>query len=264
MPVSNLDVKIHRTAIIDSSARIAEGVSIGAYSIIGPQVEIGKGTTLGPHVVISKLTKIGENNRFFQFCSIGEDPQDLHYEGEPSRLVIGDHNTFRENVTINRGTAKQNMLTSIGDHNLFMTCSHVAHDCTVGNHTVFANSAALAGHIVVDDFATVGAFSGVHQFCNIGAYSFISRGAMIVKDVLPYLMVAGNDAQVFGLNSVGLKRNGFSPEAITNLEKAYKLIFRSKMALADVLNELTAMLPVCPEIQLFIDGIKRADRGILR
>ena len=262
--MSNWKGKIHSTAVIDMSAKIAPGVFIGPYSIIGPQVEIDEGTWIGPHVVISKLTKIGKHNKFFQFCSIGEDPQDLHYEGEPSRLIIGDHNTFREGVTINRGTAKQNMLTSIGDHNLFMTCSHVAHDCTVGNHTVFANSAALAGHIIVDDFATVGAFSGIHQFCNIGAYSFISRGAMIVKDILPYLMVAGNDAQVYGLNSVGLKRNGFSVETIANLDKAYKLIFRSKMALADVLNELTEMLAVCPEIQLFIDGIKRADRGILR
>ncbi|MSP53104.1 MAG: acyl-ACP--UDP-N-acetylglucosamine O-acyltransferase [Gammaproteobacteria bacterium] len=262
--MSNWKGKIHSTAVIDMSAKIAPGVLIGPYSIIGPQVEIDEGTWIGPHVVISKLTKIGKHNKFFQFCSIGEDPQDLHYEGEPSRLIIGDHNTFREGVTINRGTAKQNMLTSIGDHNLFMACSHVAHDCTVGNHTVFANSAALAGHIVVNDFATVGAFSGIHQFCNIGAYSFITRGAMVVKDVLPYIMVAGNDAQVFGLNSVGLKRNGFSPEAISNLEKAYKLIFRSKMALAEVLNELMGMLPDCPEVQLLIDGIKRAERGVLR
>ena len=262
--MSNWKGKIHATAVIDASAKIAEGVLIGPYSIIGPQVEIDEGTWIGPHVVISKLTKIGKHNKLYQFCSIGEDPQDLHYEGEPSRLVIGDHNTFRENCTVNRGTAKQNLLTSIGHHNLFMTCSHVAHDCTIGNHTVFANSAALAGHIVVDDFATVGAFSGVHQFCNMGAYSFISRGAMIVKDVLPYLMVAGNDPKVYGLNSVGLKRNGFSAEAIVNLEKAYKLIFRSKLTLATVVDELTAMLPECPEVKLFIDGIKRADRGILR
>lgn len=256
--------KIHSTAVIDKSAKIAPNVTIGPYSIIGPNVEIDEGTWIGPHVVISKLTNIGKNNKFFQFCSIGEDPQDLHYEGEASRLVIGDHNTFRENVTINRGTAKQNMLTSIGNHNLFMTCSHVAHDCVVGNNTVFANTSALAGHIVVGDFATIGAFTGVHQFCNIGAYSFISRGAQVAKDVLPYLMVAGNDPKVHGLNSVGLKRNGFSVETIANLDKAYKLIFRKKLTIEAAVEELTGMLSECPEVQLFIDGIKNSQRGILR
>ena len=262
--MSNWKGKIHSTAVIDMSAKIAPSVSIGPYSIIGPQVEIDEGTWIGPHVVISRLTKIGKHNKLFQFCSIGEDPQDLHYGGELSRLEIGDYNTFRENSTINRGTAKQSMLTQIGSHNLFMTGAHVAHDCTVADHTVFANVAALAGHIKVDNYATVGAFCAIHQFCNIGAYSFITRGAMVVKDVLPFLMVAGNDAKVYGLNTVGLKRNGFAPETITNLDKAYKLIFRSKLTLATVVDELTAMLAECPEVQLFIDGINRADRGILR
>lgn len=255
---------IHPTALIDSSAKIASDVAIGPYSIIGPDVEIDSGTWIGPHVVIAKLTKIGKNNKIFQFASVGEDPQDLHYNDEPSRLEIGDGNTFREGVTINRGTAKQNLLTKIGNNNFFMAYAHIAHDCTIGNGAIFANAAALAGHIAVDDYAHVGAFSGIHQFCNIGAYSFISRGAQVAKDILPYLMVAGNDPQIYGLNSVGLKRKGFSPETISQLETAYKIIFRSKMNLNAVVDELTGMVEACPEVQRFIDGIKRADRGILR
>jgi UDP-N-acetylglucosamine acyltransferase len=255
---------IHKTAIIDPSAKIADDVEIGPYTVIGHDVEIGSGTWIGPNVVISKWTKIGKANKIYQFASIGSDPQDSHYKEEESYLTIGDNNVFHPCVTVNRGTAKQNLLTSIGNDNLFMAYAHIAHDCTIGDHTVFVNGSTLAGHIVVDDHATVGAFCAIHQFCNIGAYSFTAHGAMVTKDILPYLMVSGNKPTTVGLNSIGLERNGFSAEAIKTLQKAYKIIFREGLIVADAMSKLEDLVGECPEVQAFIDGLNRAKRGIIR
>ncbi len=261
---SNKDNRIHSTVIIDPSAQIAEDVAIGAYTVIGPNVTINSGTYIDSHVVINKCTQIGRNNKIYQFASIGADPQDLHYQDEESYLYIGDNNVFHQCVTISRGTAKQDRKTVIGNDNLFMAYSHVAHDCSIGNHNIFANGATLAGHINMEHHGQIGAFCAVHQFCNIGSYSFISHGAMISKDVLPYLMVIGNDAKTYGLNTIGLQRNGFSKEAISNLQKAYKIIFRNDLTLVDALAELRSLEAECTEISLFISGIERAKRGILR
>ena len=255
---------IHSTAIIDPSAKIQKNVEIGAYSIIGPDVEIDEGTWIGHHVVISKCTKVGKNNKIYHFACLGEDPQDLGYTGEKTFLEIGDNNVFRECVTINRATTKKDRLTKIGNNNFFMSYSHVAHDCIIGNYIILANGATLGGHTIVEDYASIGAFCAIHQFCRVGAYSFLSAAAMINKDILPYLMVVGNDAKTCGLNKIGLERRGFSKETISMLREAYKIIFRKGLVVEDVKTELRMMLPQCPEVQLFLDGLESSIRGILR
>lgn len=255
---------IHPTAIIDSSARIAANVEIGPYSIIGPEVEIGEGTWIGPHVVIKGPTKIGKENKIFQFASIGEDPQDLKFKGEKTYLEIGDSNTFREFCTINRGTAQDKSYTRIGSHNLFMSYVHIAHDCIVGNHTIFANNASLAGHVIVEDHVIFGAFSGVFQFCRVGKYSFASMGALIDKDVPPFVKVFGCPAEAAGLNVVGMQRRGFAADTMLNIKRAYKLLYRKGLTVKQALVELQAMVAECPEVQMFIDFIHTAERGIVR
>lgn len=252
-------------AEIHPSARIAKSVTIGPWTIIGPDVEIGENTRIGPHVVINGPTKIGENNKIFQFSSIGEDPQDKKYNGEKTVLEIGSNNTIREYCTLNRGTVQGGGITKIGNDNLFMAYVHIAHDCIVGNKIVFSNNAALAGHVVVSDNAILGGFTGVHQFCKIGHYSFIGKGAFITKDVPPYIMVAGEERSAScGVNIEGLKRHGFSSEAISALRKAYKIVYRKGLLLKDAIGELKKLGEQHPEIELMYEFLLQSERGIIR
>lgn len=251
-------------AIIDKSAKIAANVVISPFAVIGHDVEIGEGSWIGPHVVINGPTKLGKNNKIFQFSSIGEDPQDKKYAGEPTRLEVGDNNTFRECTTISRGTKAGGGLTKIGDDNLFMAYVHVAHDCVVGNHTTFSNNASLAGHVKVDDYANLGGFVGIHQFCNIGSHCFCAGGSIIVKDVLPFITVSGHPAQTYGLNVEGLKRRNFTSVEITVLKRAYKVLYREGIGLEDALTKIEEMIPECQYIETMIDFIKKSTRGIIR
>jgi UDP-N-acetylglucosamine acyltransferase len=251
-------------ACIDSSARIAKDVTIGPWTVIGPEVEIGPGTWVGPHVVIRGPTRIGADNKIFQFASVGEDPQDKKYQGEHAVLEIGDRNIIRECCTINRGTGQGGGITRIGNDNLFMAYVHIAHDCIIGNHTVFSNNASLAGHVIVDDYVIFAGFSGVHQFCRVGTYSFIGKATMVVKDVLPYLMVVGYDARTIGLNLVGLKRWNFPLETTHYLRRAYKIIFRSHLTVPEALAELEPLSLECEQIRLMIDMLASSERGITR
>lgn len=253
---------IHSTAIIDPTAVIGQDVHIGPYTVIGPRVEIGAGTWIGPHVVINGPTKIGRNNRIFQFSSIGEITQDLKYNGEETFLEIGDHNTIREFCTVNRGSVQDKSITKLGDHNLLMAYVHIAHDCIVGNHVVFSNNASLAGHVKIEDHVILGGFSGVFQFCRLGAHSFISTNSVVIKDVPPYVKVSGYYAKPFGLNSVGLQRRGFTSEAITELKRAYRIIYRNGLTVTNALAELKAMLT--PEVQQFAQFIEASTAGIVR
>lgn len=257
-------MSIHPTAIIDPSARLGDGVSVGAYSIIGADVEIGANTWIGPHVVIQGPTSIGRDNRIFQFASLGEAPQDKKYRGEPTRLEIGDRNVIREYVTLNRGTPTGGGVTRIGHDGLFMAYVHVAHDCWIGNNAIFSNNASLAGHVHVDDWVILSGFTLVHQFCSIGAHAFTGMGSAISKDVPPYLMVSGNPAEPHGINKEGLKRRGFSPEQIRNLRNAYKVLYRSGLSLEEAKAELAKMAETCPELRSFTDFMDNAKRSIIR
>jgi UDP-N-acetylglucosamine acyltransferase len=253
-------------AVISPKASIGKNVTISPFAIIGDDVEIGENSWIGPHVVIKGPTKIGTGNKIFQFASVGEDPQDLKYKGEKTFLEIGNDNIIREGCTLNRGTAQGGNYTKIGNSNLFMAYVHIAHDCEILNHTIFANNASLAGHIKVEDYAILSGFSMVHQNCVIGAHSFVGAGTGIGKDVLPYVMVsgAGHESSVFGLNSVGLKRRGFSDETIMQLKRAYKIIFRQNLSVAEALEQLEPMLSDCPEIGLLVTALKNSSRGITR
>lgn len=253
---------IHPTAIIDPSAIIGANVAIGPYSVIGAEVEIGDGTWIGPHVVINGPTKIGRDNRIFQFSSIGEITQDLKYKGERTYLEIGDNNTIREFCTINRGSIQDKAITKLGNHNLLMAYVHIAHDCVVGNHVVFSNNASLAGHVHVDDHVVMGGFSGVFQFCRVGAHSFISTNSVVIKDVPPFVKVSGYYAKPFGLNSVGLQRRGFSNEIISELKRAYKVIYRNGLTVANALAELANM--TTPEVRTMAEFIEASSSGIVR
>tara|TARA_R110000868_G_scaffold84822_6_gene238975 strand:- start:51555 stop:52343 length:789 start_codon:yes stop_codon:yes gene_type:complete len=257
--------RIHSTAVIHSSANIADDVEIGPYAIIGADVEIGAGSWVGPHAVINGESKFGKNNKFFQFCSVGEQPQDFSYAGEPTRLEVGDNNIFREFTTIQRGTVKDKGLTKIGNDNYFMNYVHIAHDCIIHNNTIFANSCALAGHVEVFDYAMVGALCAVHQFCRIGSYSFLARVAQVPKDVPPYLLVTGPGMELHGLNAVGLKRRGFSRESITILRKVFKLFYREGLSLKDATAEIEKLIPEDDAVKLFYDFITAEhSRGIAR
>ena len=255
--------QIHPTAIIHPRARIGENVTIGPWTLIDADVDIGDNTWIGPHVVVRGPTRIGKDNRIFQFASIGEIPQDQKFKGEKATLEIGDRNTIRECCTFNRGT-QDRMVTRIGHDNLFMAYVHIAHDCIVGNHTVFANNASLAGHVTVDDYVVLGGFSGVLQFCRMGAHSFASMGSMIDKDVPPYVRVSGYYAKPYGLNTVGLSRRGFSPETIQQLQRAYRVLYRRSLLIKDALIQLQEMVATCPELQCVIDLIQESERGIVR
>ena len=255
---------ISEHAVIHPSAKIAEDVVIGPGTIIGAEVEIGSGTWIGPHVVIQGPTRIGRDNKIFQFASIGDAPQDKKYKDEPTRLEIGDNNLIREFTMISRGTVNGGGVTVIGSDNFFMAYSHVGHDCRVGNQVCLVSYAALSGHVVVDDYANIGAYAAVHQFCHIGAFAFIARATYVTKDVLPYLMIAGQDTSACGLKSVGLRRGGFSSEAIDALRRAYKIIFRKGLTVQQALAELELMRIEHPEVIPLIDALTSSTRGIVR
>jgi len=255
---------IHPTAIVDPGARIGTNVAIGPYSIIGPDVEIGDDTEIGPHVVIKGHTRIGRDNRVFQFCSLGEIPQDKKYTGEPTRLEIGDRNTIREFCTFNLGTVQGGGLTSIGDDNWLMAYVHIAHDCHVGNKTIFANGASLAGHVTVDDFVIFGGFTGIHQFCRIGAHVITAASSLVLQDVPPYLMVAGNTAQPYGIHVEGLKRRGFSSEVITELKRAYRTLYKSGLLLEEAKTKLAEQARTVPDVRPMVDFLESSKRGIIR
>ena len=251
-------------AIISPKAQLAEGVTVGPYSVIEEGVEIGKGTWVGPHAVIKGPTRIGADNKIFQFASIGDAPQDLKYKGEPTRLEIGDRNVFREFTTMNRGTVGGGGLTSIGSDNLFMAFTHVAHDCRVGNKCVMANYATLAGHVELGDWVIMGGYSGTHQFTKVGAHAFIGNNAAVTRDVPPYVMAVGTPAVPHSINSEGLKRRGFTPEQIRNLKNAYRILYRSDMKLADAVAELQSRVPEQPELKIFVDFIGESTRSLVR
>ena len=255
---------IHPAAIVDSSARIGANVDIGPYSIIGPDVEIGDDTEIGPHVVIKGHTRIGRENRIFQFCSLGEMPQDKKYAGEPTRLEVGDRNTIREFCTFNLGTVQGGGVTSLGDDNWIMAYVHIAHDCHVGNKTIFANGASLAGHVTVDDLVIFGGFTGVHQFCRIGAHVITAASSLVLQDVPPYLMVAGNTAQPYGIHVEGLRRRGFTSEAITELKRAYRTLYKSGLLLEEAKGKLADQAKTQPDVQLMVDFLETSKRGIIR
>lgn len=255
---------IHPTAIIDSRAELAEGVRVGPYSIIEGEVQIGTGTIIGPHVVISGPAQIGEDNHFYQFGSIGAAPQDKKYHGEPTRLVIGNGNTFRENVTINRGTVQDRGETTIGDDNWIMAGVHVAHDCVVGSHTIFANAAALAGHVHVHDWAILGGYTLVHQFCRIGAHSFCGMGSVISQDVPDFVMVAGHPAEPRGINTEGLKRRGFSRDQIQIIKQAYRVLYRAGNRLDQAIEEIELINDEQGTLDSLIRFLRHSTRGIVR
>ena len=255
---------IHPTAIIDKTAQLADDVTVGPYSIIGANVEIDAGCEVGPHVVINGPTKIGKNNRIFQFASVGEEPQDKKYNGEPTRLEIGDGNVIRECCTISRGTVQDDGLTKLGNDNWIMAYVHIAHDCQIGSNTIFANSATLAGHVTVEDYAILGGFTLVHQFCKIGAHCFTAMNSVISKDVPPFLMISGHMAQPHGLNTEGLKRRGLSSEALSALKSAYKIVYRSGNTLEQAITELSDLSGKHSEVSQFVKFLSSSTRGIVR
>ena len=253
---------IHATAIIDPSAQLAADVEVGPYSVIGAQVEIGEGTVIGPHVVIMGPCRIGRDNRIFQFASVGEAPQDKKYQGEPTTLEIGDGNVIREYVTLNRGTIDDRGRTVIGSENLFMAYSHVAHDCIVGDHCIFANAASASGHVEVGDYATLGGFTSIHQFTQIGTRAFCGLGSVITQDIPPFSTAAGNRARVIGINKEGLKRKGFSPELIRALHKSFRELLRSKGSKQDSYKKLEPLSAEFAEVEVFVNFVKNSKRGI--
>lgn len=255
---------IDERAIIHPTAKLASGVTVGPSSIIGENVEIGENTWVGPHVVIQGPTVIGKNNKIFQFASVGDAPQDITYKDEPTRLEIGDNNVIREYCMISRGTVKGGSITKIGNNNFLMAFSHIGHDCILGNNIIMVNYAALSGHVVVNDYANIGPYAAVHQFCQIGAHAFIARATYVTKDVLPYVMIAGHATSACGINTVGLRRRGFSSQAIDSLRRAYKIIFRKGLTVQQAVFELEQMLPECPEIILLIESLNNSSRGIVR
>ena len=255
---------IDARAIVSPQAQLAPDVSVGPFSIIGPQVQIGPRTVVGPHAIITGATTIGADNRIFQFASIGDEPQDKKYKGEPTRLSIGDRNVFRESCTINRGTGHDKGVTLIGSDNLFMAYSHVAHDCVIGNNTVFANCASLGGHVEIGDWVILGGLTAVHQFAKIGVHAFLGGGSILSRDVPPYVMVAGNPAVPHAVNVEGLKRRGFSEEQIRNIRDAYRIVYRSELKLAEALGQLAPRVDTQPEIRPFVDFIQASTRSLAR
>jgi UDP-N-acetylglucosamine acyltransferase len=257
-------VSVHPTAIVASSAELAEDVEIGPYSVIGEQVEIGSGTRIGSHVVVNGPTRIGRDNRIHSFASIGDDPQDKKYAGEPTRLRIGDRNTIREYCTISRGTVQDEGETVLGDDNWIMAYVHIAHDCRIGNQTIFANNATLGGHVHVGDWVIFAGFSGAHQFCRVGAHSFLGMYSGVNRDVPAYLMVAGQPAAPHGINSEGLKRRGFTAEQVRNIKNAYRLVYRKGLKLDAAIAEIETLVPAQPELRIFLESLVSSERGITR
>jgi UDP-N-acetylglucosamine acyltransferase len=259
------DSSIHSTAIVDPSAVLGAACKIGPYCVIGPEVELGDRCELVSHVTIQGPSKIGDDNLFFPFSSIGLAPQDLSYKGEPTRLEIGDHNTVREFVTINRGTVKGGGLTRIGSHILIMAYVHIAHDCIVGDHVLLANAATLGGHVIVEEWAQVGALCPVHHFVRIGAHSFIGGGTTVTKDVLPFSKtVAARDTHAYGLNAVGLERRGFSQERIRKIHHAFKTLLASKLNTTQALEKLKAESDRGEDVDMLIRFIEQSERGVIK
>jgi UDP-N-acetylglucosamine acyltransferase len=256
--------KIHPTAIIDPSAELDSSVEIGAYSVIGPSVKIDAGTRVASHVTINGPSRIGKNNQIFQFSSLGEVPQDKKYKGEPTLLEIGDNNTIREFCTFNRGTIQDKGTTKIGNDNWIMAYVHIAHDCEIGNHTIFANNSSLAGHVDVHDHAILGGFTLIHQFCKIGSHVITAVGSVVFKDIPPYVTAAGYDAKPHGINAEGLKRRGFSADSIMQIKRAYKTLYRKGLTLEESKAELLLMHAETPEIALLSDFLNASTRGIVR
>lgn len=256
---------IHATAIVHPRAHLGANVSVGPYSIIGEHVELGDGTQVGAHAVITGHTRIGRDNRIFQFVSLGEVPQDKKYAGEPTRLEIGDRNMIREFCTFNLGTAQDLGVTRIGNDNWIMAYVHIAHDCQVGNHTIFANNASLAGHVHLGDHVVLGGFTGVHQFCKVGAHVITAVNSAVYKDIPPYVLAAGSDgAKPNGINSEGLKRRGFSPEAIAIVKQAYKTLYRNSLTLEEAKTALVEQARTHAEVQIIVDFLATSTRGIIR
>lgn len=255
---------IHPTAIIDPAAKLADDVEVGPYSVIAANVEIGAGTIVGSHVTIEGPTVIGRDNHFYQFSSIGAAPQDKKFSDEQTRLVIGDRNTVREFCTLNRGTSQDRGETTIGDDNWIMAYVHIAHDCVIGNHTILANAATLAGHVHIGDYAILGGFSKVHQFCHIGAHSFCGMDTGLNQDLPPYVTASGMPARPVGINSEGLKRRGYTPEQIRNIKRAYKTLYRSGLRLNEARERLAAIAVEQAEVQPFVDFLEASSRGIIR
>lgn len=253
---------IHETAIVDPTARLGANVRIGPYSVIGADVQIGDDCVIESHVVIKGPTRIGQGNRFFQFCSIGEECQDKKYRGEPTELHIGDRNVFREGCTIHRGTIQDNGLTQIGSDNLFMAYVHVAHDCVIGNQNILANNATVAGHVHVGDYVILGGFTGVHQFCKIGSHAFAAVNSVVVQDIPPFVMAQGHNAVPRTINSEGLRRRGFTAAEITNIKRAYKLLYRSGNTVAEAAEQIEALNE--PKLKGFVEFIAQSERGIIR
>ena len=255
---------VHPQAIVDPSARLADGVTVGPWSYIGPEVEIGEGTEVLSHVVVKGPTVIGRNNRIFQFASVGEACQDKKYAGEPTTLVIGDSNVIRENCTVHRGTVQDRGETRIGNDNLLMAYVHVAHDCVIADNTILANCATLAGHVHIGNHAILGGGTMVHQFCNIGAHSMSGGGSIVLKDIPAYVMASGQSAGPHGINTEGLRRRGFSKDVLIELRRAYKMIYRQGLTTSQALAELEKTWPDLPEMQPLIDSLRIAERGIVR
>ena len=255
---------IHPSALVHPKASLGASVSVGAYSIVGEHVEIGDDTRVGPHVVIEGRTKIGKGNNIFQFCSLGAAPQDKKYAGEPTRLEIGDGNTIREFCTFNCGTTQDAGVTRLGHDNWIMAYVHIAHDCQIGSHTIFANNAQLAGHVHVGDYAILGGFTGVHQFVRIGAHSFTAIATVLVHDLPPYVMAAGNTAKPYGINAEGLRRRAFSADALAAIKRAYKTLYKSGLTLDQARAELAEQARSCAEVGVLADFLQGSTRGIVR
>ncbi len=255
---------IHATALVDPRAALAADVVVGPFAVVGAEVTIGAGTSIGPHAVITGRTRLGARNRIFQFASVGDAPQDRKYDGAPTGTVIGDDNVVREYVSIHAGTAQDRGETTIGDGNWFLAYSHVAHDCVVGSHTTFSNNAQLAGHVRVDDYATLGGFAGVHQFCRIGAHAMVAAGSIVLQDVPPFVTAAGYPAKPAGTNNEGLRRRGFTTEDIAQVRRAYKTLYREGLALADAKAALVRAAAVAPVLAPLVAFLDESTRGIVR
>jgi UDP-N-acetylglucosamine acyltransferase len=255
---------IHSTAIVSDTAVIADDVEIGPYTVIGDHVEIGRGTRVDSHVVINGPTVIGEDNHIYQFASVGDDPQDKKYRDEPTRLVVGDRNTIREFCTVSRGTVQDQGVTIMGDDNWIMAYAHIAHDCVIGDQTIMANGATLAGHVHIGDWVICGGKTGIHQFCRIGAHAFLGMYSGVNRDVPAYTMVSGQPSVPKGINSEGLKRRDFSEQQIRNIKNAYRIVYRRGLKLAEALLQLDELLPEQPELAIFIESLRSSERGLVR
>ncbi|MEP7206910.1 MAG: acyl-ACP--UDP-N-acetylglucosamine O-acyltransferase [Casimicrobiaceae bacterium] len=256
--------RVHPTALVEAGARLADDVEVGPYAIVGPEVEVGAGTRIGPHAMVVGRTTIGARNRIFQFTSIGEIPQDRKYGGEPTRLAIGDDNVIREFVTIHAGTAQDRGVTSVGSGNWLLAYVHIAHDCVVGSHTTFSNNAQLAGHVVIEDWVTLGGFTGVHQFCRVGAHAMIAAGAIVLQDVPPFVTAAGYPAKPHGTNNEGLRRRGFGAPEIAAVRRAYRTLYRESRSLEDAREALRQRVAEAPVIGPLVTFLENSVRGIIR